>query len=677
MIQDISIGSAPNDKTGTPARQAGQMINSNFAYLDNKITRKDGVVVSTGSSILGQDVTYNAFWQWIIDTIDYTNPEDVVINFPLATTGNSRLDLVALTTSNTFVRIPGTESDSNPVSPSLPDNMVQAGFVLVTDSTVGDPSPPVTGDVFVKKIESQDFIFNSGATTVINQIDLIDDRSSISLIGSATDVKSVQLPTAFIRPGKPHFFKNRTGHDVKLWHLAGTGNIKYFFPNGLDLIVKPNEVIEFNMNANDSANVRFEYVSGASDYIGKMFIENTGNYFFKDNDHNKMIRFDSTLNTYAMIPHTSELHIPIGSLIEVKKANTGAVKIQASSGVTLEIPSGYSSEIDSRYDAVVLQHEKTNTWGIYGKTKTSASTTADPTALAIAQTSGVATLFWPNIYKSSDFPEVTTTKAYFILYSTDHDASAGGVWWGEFDSFAGNILTGFVQRGRIFTGYQVETPFLIKIPTSESGLASETLFLYTHTNSTDPSNAGVQQSHLHTSTGGLLHTATWTDRGKPLGLQVGENHTGYLRVWKRGVNDYIGNHMYNDTVLPRQGAISTSTNGLTFTRQGYYTGFEGMPTGGYLERSTLQAFVYNSILYGTFKYTDASGVKFIAIAKLDSITYLPQTFVKTLFRTNVRDCRLYIEGNYAYILNKAGEDGDLLNTNPYYLFKYNLNDLEL
>jgi len=265
-MQEIYKGALPNDKTGTPARPAAQIINDNFAYLDAKITRKDSIVVSTGFAISGQDVTYNAYWQWIIDTIDYTNPVDVVLNFPYATTGKSRLDMVALTTSNTFIRIPGIESDSNPVSEPLPDNMLLVGFVLVTDSSVGDPSSPIIGDPFVKKLESQDVIVNYGATTVIEQINLTDDRSSISLTGSVTDVKSVQVSGEFIRMGKPHFFKNRTGHDVKIWHLAGAGNIKYFFPNGLDLIVKPNEVIEFNTNANDSAYVRFERV-GINDDI--------------------------------------------------------------------------------------------------------------------------------------------------------------------------------------------------------------------------------------------------------------------------------------------------------------------------------------------------------------------------------------------------------------------------
>jgi len=261
-MQEIYKGAAANDKTGTPARTAAQIINDNFKYLDNKITRKDGIVVSTGYAGTPEDKIMNIYWEWIIDAIDYTNPAPVPLNFPYAASGKMRLDMIALTTSNTAIRIAGPESDSNPVSAPLPDNMIQAGLVLVTDSEVGEPSSPVIGDLYVKKLESQDVIVNYGATTVIEQINLTDDRSSISLIGSATDVKSVQVSGLYIRMGKPHFFKNRTGHPVKLWHLAGTGNIKYFFPNGLDLIVKPNEVIEFNTNANDSAYVRFERVGG-------------------------------------------------------------------------------------------------------------------------------------------------------------------------------------------------------------------------------------------------------------------------------------------------------------------------------------------------------------------------------------------------------------------------------
>jgi urease beta subunit len=416
-------------------------------------------------------------------------------------------------------------------------------------------------------------------------------------------------------------------------------------------------------------------VSGGGS-ASKVIIELTGNYPVKLADANKFIRANDTLTQYFMIPNTSTDNIPLGSSIELKPTNTGAVKIQAASGVTIETPSGLLNEVLSKFDAVYLQHEKTNVWGVYGALKALGSESIDPAAFTIAQATS-PTLFWPNVYKSSDFPEVTTTKPYFILYSTDHSTGDGGVWWGEFDSYSGNVLTGFVLRGQIFTGNQIETPFLIKIPTSESGLATETLFLYTHTNATDSGNvAGAQETRLHTTTGGLLHTATYTDRGRPLGILAGENHTGYLRVWKRGVNDYIGHHIYDGTVPTSQGKISTSTNGLVWTRGQIFYGNEGLPTGGVFERSTLDSFKRNGKVYGVFLYKDVNLDKFLAIAELNPTTYLPQTFIKTLFRVNVRTCRTYVEGDTAYILYKIGTDGDVNNANPYYLYKYNLTNLD-
>jgi hypothetical protein len=258
-IQHINIGAAPNDKTGTPARQAGQMINENFDYLDGKISNKNQIVTYGTYALVGQVLTIHAGWVWLINGQQFTNPVDVEITYPFATSGKQRLDRVVFNTSNTFSRIAGPESETNPFAPApLPDT-IEFGVNLITDNSVGDPSSPVIGDNYVEKLESQDFVV-AGSTLVVEQINLIDNRNSVSITGSATDVKSVQLAAEFIRAGKPHFFKNRTGHNVKIWHNTGTGNIKYFFSNGLDLVVKPNEVVEFNLNANDLSVIRFEYV---------------------------------------------------------------------------------------------------------------------------------------------------------------------------------------------------------------------------------------------------------------------------------------------------------------------------------------------------------------------------------------------------------------------------------
>ncbi|QGK72853.1 hypothetical protein [Flavobacterium sp. SLB02] len=259
-INHINIGAAANDKTGTPARQAGQIINENFDYLDSKISNVNKIITSGTSVLVGQNLTIHVGWVWEINGQQFFNPEDVIVNFPYAATGKQRLDRVVFNTSNTFTRVVGAESVSNPFAERVPDDTIDFGISLVTDNSVGDPSTPIIGDVYVQKNESQDYVVSYGAATVVEQINLIDNRLSVSITGAITDVKSVQLSSEFIRPGKPHYFKNRTNHNVKIWHNAGTGNIKYFFSNGLDLIVKPNEVIEFNLNSNDSSNVKFEFV---------------------------------------------------------------------------------------------------------------------------------------------------------------------------------------------------------------------------------------------------------------------------------------------------------------------------------------------------------------------------------------------------------------------------------
>lgn len=292
-------------------------------------------------------------------------------------------------------------------------------------------------------------------------------------------------------------------------------------------------------------------------------------------------------------------------------------------------------------------------------------------AFSPAQTS-IASLFWPQIYKSSEWLEITTTKPYFILYSTDHDTSIGGIWWGEFDSLDNNVINGFIENGKILDGDQAETPFLLKVPIAESGLTNDTIFLYYHTDTTETGNDSKQQTRLRTTTGGALHSATWTDRGRPLGIVAGETHTGYLRVWKKGISNYLGHHVYSGADVTG-GKISTASNPLTFTRLQQFTASEGLPSGSKFERSTLDAFYYNSVLYGIFKYTDSIGDRFVAVAELDPATYLPSLFIKTIHKTSLRTVRTYVENDIAYILFKDG--GTSPNANGYHMINYNLKDL--
>lgn len=393
----------------------------------------------------------------------------------------------------------------------------------------------------------------------------------------------------------------------------------------------------------------------------------TTNYTLKNTDVDGLLRMDADFITNVFVPHTDNENIPIGREIQVKQIGLGEVKILTDDGVVLETPSDVVTEIFSQYDAISLRHETTDVWGIYGALKD--SFTLETPALLVGDVS-ISTLYWPKIYKSSDWGAVTTTKDYFVIYSTDHDAGVGGIYWGEFDDFDGNILNGFSENGLIVEDYQAETPYLVEIPTSESGLGADTLFLYYHTNDSDPSNAvGAQETHLITSTGGALHSATWNDQGKPLGLLGGETHTGYLKVYKRGVGDYLGIHL---TVGGGSSVVkfSTSSDGLAWTRGDALDKTVGVPVGSEYQREQITPFVYNATLYGLVVLIIGSD-KYFSICELDS-DYVPSSFVKSIYKfiDGTRHQESYIEGDFLRCLYKT------VNTNSdYYMITYKLSEL--
>ncbi|UAB84971.1 hypothetical protein INR75_02775 [Zunongwangia sp. SCSIO 43204] len=281
------------------------------------------------------------------------------------------------------------------------------------------------------------------------------------------------------------------------------------------------------------------------------------------------------------------------------------------------------------------------------------------------------TLYWPQVYLSSEWPEFTTSKPYFILYSTDHNSDLGGIVWGEFDGFENGFMKNFVERGVVFTGYQIETPFLMRIPNAVSGI-SEEIFLYCHTNTAEAGNNGIQQTRLYTTSGGdAIHECTWTDRGRPLGLESGENHTGYLTVFQREDGKYIGNHQY-DGFNPEFGKISISDDGLNWTRLQQFDGTENMPAGSYFNHSQINPFTYNSQLYAFVNQKDADPG--IALVKLDTDTYLPSEYVSKLFDETIRDLRVFIENGKAYCMYKKGTSA--ANNYPYHNFVYDLEEID-
>lgn len=167
-------------------------------------------------------------------------------------------------------------------------------------------------------------------------------------------------------------------------------------------------------------------------------------------------------------------------------------------------------------------------------------------------------------YLASDFPEVTCDKTYFFLYSSDHDAS-GGTFYGRCCWGKGNNLdlTDFEPLGVVKEGLQAETPFLLRLGT--------TLYFYYHV----VFDRGIsveteQETRCMTTTGGLLHTATWTDTTpiNVLGEDLPQDHTGYLKIWD--IDGVLKGTHYKLQSLPGfitgQSQVSTTINGVDWVR---------------------------------------------------------------------------------------------------------------
>ena len=100
------------------------------------------IVSQTGFTVVSSIITINPSWTWLIKNVYYTNTSSVNIPIPLASVGKKRIDLIALTSLNTIIRVQGVESVGNPFKPDLPPNTLEATFCIVNDNEIIE-IPPV------------------------------------------------------------------------------------------------------------------------------------------------------------------------------------------------------------------------------------------------------------------------------------------------------------------------------------------------------------------------------------------------------------------------------------------------------------------------------------------------------------------------------------------------------
>lgn len=295
---------------------------------------------------------------------------------------------------------------------------------------------------------------------------------------------------------------------------------------------------------------------------------------------------------------------------------------------------------------------------IISQTNSSITDISTPTQVLTCGVDSVLTsFFWFTPYRSSDFPEIECDKTYFFLYSTDHNQnfSQAACYWGKGNNLD---LSDFQEVGLVVTGYLAETPFLYRFPD-----ADRPIFLYYHTVDSNPINlCGGQETNLITTSGGALHTATWTQEANPMGCQGdGQNHTGYIRFWDiEGV--LTGNHSFIGAA-PADWQRATTSDGLSFTTLNTYINYDVfLETGRSWALSWMEVFNYNNKYYAFVNSMDnnlafslgdfpTAGLHLVEInADLEIVR-----LIKTLNNNSLDQAfSFFIEGNTAHFYRQSG-----------------------
>lgn len=283
MENQIYKGAAANDKTGTTARIAADIINGNFIILDDKITAlqyPDGVLKSGAVVISGlSGAVAEAAFSWRLSGISYLSPAAFNFTLDAAAESNYRVDALLGNNTGSYNIFKGTESTTVAIPPTeFPTGTVLLGYVHLFGAATTDTfdQNQLANEAYIAKNElSSRKLFGTGNRASFS----INSEAATFRIMEAISIASVSVAEnlkKYIYSGKDHYIRNETGTNLLVKHNVGTGNYKYFFPSGTDFILKNNEIIQFKFRftADNAGFLDYVGVSGGINLPKLQFIAN-------------------------------------------------------------------------------------------------------------------------------------------------------------------------------------------------------------------------------------------------------------------------------------------------------------------------------------------------------------------------------------------------------------------
>lgn len=218
-----------------------------YFILEGLDPSNNGFLVNNGYTLVGNILTINAGWQWLLNGMLFTNEEDIVFTLEYTAAGFVRIDSVYANSNNELLLTSGGESETIAVPPQIPINTLLAFSVNIFDTTIAAEEEPVLGNIYLKKIFDKIHEFTASGTDVVIPFNLYG-RNTVILDGAMTSISGfsfsdlVENPTIAEYPheGKLILLINRSGHNITLKNEDYASSAVVFFAFDGGNIVIPN-----------------------------------------------------------------------------------------------------------------------------------------------------------------------------------------------------------------------------------------------------------------------------------------------------------------------------------------------------------------------------------------------------------------------------------------------------
>lgn len=186
------------------------------------------------------EFTFEAGFVWEIAGVQYTNIE-TVLEINEAATGFNRIDIAVLDTNNGIYIIEGIESETVAQQPPNQNNTLLLCTFSIFGDVISEPTNPIDGTIFVKKIYYSEINFASP----IEILDLpISGNTAFNFTVGDFTLKGFDGDSELF-DGKQFSIKNSSSDNITLEHNNGSSDVKFKFIDNKNYNLVPNEIIYF------------------------------------------------------------------------------------------------------------------------------------------------------------------------------------------------------------------------------------------------------------------------------------------------------------------------------------------------------------------------------------------------------------------------------------------------